>query len=335
MTTVYAALRDALVVTTGGPDDWTTTERLADHDLECVAVSPDAPERVLCGTFEAGLFRSEDGGGTFGRIGAEALPDSVMSVGVNPHDPDEVWVGTEPSRVYHSVDGGDSWTEKSGLADLDSATGWYFPPRPTTHHVRWIEVDPADTDHLYVGIEAGALVQTHDGGQTWEDRQPTTRLDNHSLTTHPDAPEWAWAAAGDGYAETRDGGNSWSHPQDNLDHRYCWSVAVDAEDPETVLLSAASGPRSAHTPSAAESYVYRRRRGLGWERLDDRGIPTGEGTLRAVLARSATGGTFYAANNHGVFVTTDAGDSWTELDIEWPERYETQTVRGVAVIEAD
>lgn len=332
MATIYAPMRESLLVASGEPGDWQARVAFDDHDLECIAVHPDAPERVFVGTFDAGLWRSEDAGGTWNRVGEDTLQESVMSATADPHDPEAVWVGTEPSRVYRSDDGGDSWTEKPGLTDLPSAENWYFPPRPHTHHVRWIEVDPHDPAHLYVGIEAGALVQTHDAGETWEDRVLDSRRDNHSLASHPDAPDRAWAAAGDGYAETHDGGDTWIHPQEGLAHRYCWSVAADAADPDLVLVSSASGARTAHSYGTADSYVYRKRGEEAWERLDGRGLPTGEGVIRAELVPGATAGEFYACNNHGIFRTTDAGDSWTRLDVDWPGEFERQTVRGLAVV---
>ncbi|QCJ47199.1 MULTISPECIES: WD40/YVTN/BNR-like repeat-containing protein [Haloprofundus] len=327
MTTQYAALRNVLLVVRGGPGEWLVDKRLADHDIECVAAVPDG-RVAFCGTFDAGLWRTDTEGQTWHRVGDETLTDPVMAVAVDPTDPERVWAGTEPSAVYRSTDGGDTWEQCEGLTDLPSAEEWSFPPRPDTHHVRWIEIDPSNADHLYVGIEAGALVQTRDGGETWEDRVPSARRDNHSLTTHPDAPDRVWSAAGDGYAESDDGGETWDHPQEGLDHRYCWSVAVGREA-RNVLVSAASGARSAHNADAAESYVYRRRKGENWTRLD--GLPTGKGVTRPVLATDDNG-SFYALSNRGLFRSQNSGKSWNRVDIPWPEAYETQTARGLAVI---
>lgn len=328
MTTCYAALREALLVVRDAEDtdsDPETSVRLDGHDVEGIEVSDGT---ACCATFDGGLFRSPDGGETWTR--ASDLPDSVTAIAAGGR-PGEWWAGTEPSAVYRSEDDGRTWERRPGLTDLPSASSWSFPPRPHTHHVRWIEPDPSDPDHLYVSVEAGALVQTRDGGETWEDRVSSARRDNHSLATHPDAPGRAWAAAGDGYAETADGGEAWNHPQDGLDHRYCWSVAVDSADPTLVLLSSAQSARVAHNADRAESYLYRRRGDGAWERLDGRGVPTGEGVLRAVLARGDSAGAFYALHNRGLYRTADGGDSWARLGVPWREAFERQTPRGLAL----
>ncbi len=348
MPTLYAALGDRLLVVRGEgtadggsatPEEWTATEALVGREFECVAASPERPGRVFAGTVESGLLRSTDSGRTWESVGAFA--DRVTAVTVSPHEADTVWVGTEPSAVYRSFDGGETWEGCGGLTDLPSADRWSFPPRPHTHHVRWLAVNPHDPAHVYVAIEAGAFVRTVDGGDTWEPHPEGARRDNHTLATHPEAPCRVYAAAGDGYAESPDCGSTWTYPQEGLEHRYVWGLAVDPGDPGTVVVSAARGARRAHQPEAAGSYVYRRD-GNGeddgtdgggrdrWTTAMD-GLPDPRGTVRAVLA-AGDPGEFYALTNRGLFRSGDAARSWGALEIEWPDAYESEVGRGLAVV---
>ena len=324
MHTVYAALGDRVII---GDSDSGWDDCLLGHDIECVAAGAAEPERAFVGTADAGLRRTTDGGATWDAV-LEA-GDRVTSVTVSPHDADAVWAGTEPSAVYRSTDGGATWTERSGLTDLDSASRWSFPPRPHTHHVRWLALAPDDPEQVYAAIEAGAFLRSSDGGETWVDHPDGARRDNHTLATHPDAPDRVYTAAGDGFALSTDRGATWTHPQEGLEHRYVWGLAVRPDDPDCVVVSAAAGARSAHSTSG-ESYVYRWD-GDRWTRSMD-GLPGPAGLARPVLAADPDGG-FLALTNHGLF-RSKQGDAWTRTDHnngDWPADYE-QVPSGLAVV---
>ena len=81
-----------------------------------------------------------------------------------------VYVGTEPSALFRSENGGETWTELKNMKSLLSSYTWAFPPRPFTHHVRWITVDPNNPNTIHVSIEAGAVIQSNDKGHTWIDK---------------------------------------------------------------------------------------------------------------------------------------------------------------------
>src|SRR5690606_5382525 len=148
----------------------------------------------------------------------------------SPTEPDVVWAGTEPSEVWRSRDGGESWARTNPLTALPSSGSWAFPPRPDTHHVRWIACHPREPGRLWVAVEAGALVSTADGGQSWRGRVPGGPYDTHELAVHPDAPETLRVAAGDGYFESFDGGGSWARLRAGLEVGYLRSVAIDPGD---------------------------------------------------------------------------------------------------------
>ena len=142
---------------------WTVDEHLGGRSPECVAVDLGRPAQVYCGTARAGLFRSRDGGRNWEPVGPGIDHPMVTAVDVGHAEQADkfgiVYAGTEPSAVFRSDTGGDSWVDLAGLRAIPSADTWSFPPRPHTHHVRWIEADVSVADRVFVAIEAGALVR--------------------------------------------------------------------------------------------------------------------------------------------------------------------------------
>lgn len=311
---------------------WAVEEHLQGRSPECVAVDPQYPARVYCGTWGNGLWRSDDAGESWDPVGSGISHAEISAVAVSPAERGVVYAGTEPSAVFRSKSGGETWNELSGLRALPSSQSWAFPPRPETHHVRWIETDPAAAGRVFVAIEAGALVRTLDGGRTWLDRVRGGPIDTHSAATHTMAPGRVYSAAGDGYFESEDAGESWSRQVDGLRHRYLVGVAVDPADPDAVIVSAATGPFVAYSPRRAEAYVYRKT-GRSQFGLAMEGLPDGQGTIASRFApHPDKPGVIYAANNHGLFRTADAGQSWKALEIPWPQRAFAHGVDALACL---
>ena len=243
---------DRLVRVDRGGGTWTAEVALERAGVQCVAADG---AQVLVGTRERGALLSADSGATWDQID---LPEpNVLSVAISAAD-GALYAGTEPSRLFVARDGG-PWSELEALQDIPSRHRWSFPPRPWTHHVRWIAPDPHHAERLLVGIELGGLMYTDDGGATFSDHRPGAKRDAHSIAWHPHARDRAYQAAGDGAAWSRDGGRTWEPADTGLDLHYCWALAVDPNDPERWYISAASGPGAAHSGERASGHLY------GWD----------------------------------------------------------------------
>jgi hypothetical protein len=134
---------------------------------------------------------------------------------------------------------------------------------------------------IVVGIEAGAVVRSSDGGQTWEGHRPGALRDCHTITFHATNGDWVYEAGGTGggAAFSRDGGHTWHQPKTGLDRHYGWAVAADPARPEVWYVSASpmfAKSRlfvpAAHVDGEANAYIFRSAGGAAWQKIGG-GLP--------------------------------------------------------------
>jgi hypothetical protein len=88
----------------------------------------------------------------------------------------------------------------------------------------------------------------------------------------------------------------------------------------------------AHHYQMYHSFLIRRERHAPRQRVAD-DLPQSEGMGISVIGGgNHERGTFYAANNLGVFRSQDGARRWQALDLSWPERFRRQHVQGMAVV---
>jgi photosystem II stability/assembly factor-like uncharacterized protein len=340
MTRLIVGMHDSVLSLESSNNGWYSRKSLKGTQPQSIAIDPLNSGRVYCATFGNGLWRSDDNSLTWSNIGKDVISSPyVMSVAVSSLKSDDefnrVYAGTEPSAFYTSIDGGDSWERMNSLDDLPSSKSWSFPPRPWTHHVRWIEPDATNPDYVFAAIEAGALIQSHDGGKTWIDRNQQGPYDTHTLATHSKAPRRLYSSAGDGYYESYDYGETWNKPMEGLRHNYLFGIAVDSGNPEAVIVSASNGPGRSYVAENAETFVYRKdvADGNRWKTVTN-GLPEPRGsTMMSFASNAKTPGELYGVNNHGLFLSIDAGNTWNRLDTLWPREYTQQTPWVIAINE--
>ncbi len=320
---LYAATGDAVAqIDSLDGERADVTLNLEGRGVQCVAVDPHDPQRIFAGTFDRGIYRSRDGGGIWETVGAGMADARVLSIAVSPVDRvngrSAVYAGTEPSRLLRSEDDGVTWQDSPALSELPSAPTWSFPPRPYTHHVRWIALHPVDPKTIYVGIELGGVMITRDGGATWEDRKPGSQHDAHAIATHPAAPGRVYEAAGGGVAVSEDAGRTWRPADEGMDRHYTWGLAIDSADPDLWYVSASHGARTAHRRDGdAQAILYRKRDDAPWEALGGDGTsihPPLSYMPYALLAPRGQPNALVAGMQNGdLLLSDDAGESWRTL----------------------
>ncbi len=221
--------------TSDGGETWTRLLRPSTYTgVVEVQMHPGNPELLFAATFqrerrmwsmvgggdEGGLYRSDDGGDTWSRVGGGFPTSAVGRVGVTfcSGDPDTMYataVGPD-GGTFRSTDGGRSWERRN--AEVQSH--WYYGE---------LVCDPENPDHLYVPVTP--LLKSEDGGETFTNIAETqVHGDHHTLWVNPDDPEHLMTGNDGGVYISRDGGKFWQW-QGNLPLMQLYTVAVDMQEP--------------------------------------------------------------------------------------------------------
>jgi photosystem II stability/assembly factor-like uncharacterized protein len=298
-------------------DAWVVTFLLTEQDVRCLAQDPLQPEVVYAGTQGNGVLRSVDQGKTWQPSGLGG--QIVKTLAVSRIQPGTVYAGTKPAFLFISRDGGASWTELTAFRRIPGRWFWFSPAeKPYTAYVQALALSPTDPNRIMVGIEAGAVVHSLDGGQSWSGHRLGALRDCHSLTFHASNGNWVYEAGGSGagVSVSRDAGATWTQPKDGLDCHYGWAVAADSAHPEVWYASLSPSPMQAHSKHNAQATVFRSIGGAQWQPLAG-GLPQPLNHMPyALLTHPGAPGHVYAGLSNGdVWYSTDHGDTWQQLPV--------------------
>jgi len=265
---------------------------------------------------------------------------------VHPTNPDIVYVLGVP--LYRTTNGGNSWSDVSGSQHVD-------------HHA--LEFDPLNLDHIVDGNDGG-VYYSNNGGTAWTKSYnlPITQFyaatidennpertyggtqDNGTLRTMTgNLNDWTRILGGDGfycivdytnsniiYAEyqwgnlekSTNGGSSFNDATAGISpsDRTNWSTPV-IMDPNNHLVLYYGANR-----------LYKTTNGAGWWNAISNDLTNGPGpggltygTITTIaVARTDSNVVYVGTDDANVWVTTNAGSNWTDINDGLPDRWVTR-----------
>jgi photosystem II stability/assembly factor-like uncharacterized protein len=261
---------------------------------------------------------SEDGGLSW-ELSSDQIPSSFIR-DFSFIDANQGWALSPNGDVYHTTDGGLTW-------DLLSIT-----PNEKGQTIFFVDANTG-----YISTFLGHLYKTENGGQSWTD---------HAIDGFPYSPEelvvvdenmmYAISSSGTKLYISSDGGLNWDDKLivdyvyndfvslDVLDDGTIWTVG----DYQTIAISENQGDSWTDVFDAYKanlSFVEFRDSalgfagGAGYELLQSENAgnewsyASNEGPIMSDFAIGASGNMYYARGYSGVFHSTNAGQSWTNV----------------------
>lgn len=270
----------------------------------------------------------------------------------NLSQPGRLYAGTIPGGLFVSDDGGESWELNRPLWNHESRGGDLFAGDATSEN-RWfgtpasidygvfepgihsIIIDPKDSSHIYVAVSSAGILETADGGHTWQSRNRGMLNDYmpdpggewghdpHFVTVCPGQPDYLWQQNHCGVFYSANAAQSWqkvSKPEAGV--HFGFPIAADAHDGRTAWVVPARADMERMAIGGGLCVARTTDGGQTWQTFR-KGLPQ-ENAYDIVLrhALDASGNRLcFGSTTGNVYLSEDRGESWQCLGNNFPPVY--------------
>ncbi len=272
-----------------------------DHNFWLSPGHPSEPGVWYLGSSPSGLFRSEDGGVTWGSVAGfndhpmrskwvdpEGPPDgpTLHSILIDPRDPNHMYIGVSSGGVFESTDKGRDWKP------LNQGIVSEFMENPTAeygHDPHLFRLHPLMPDRLY--------------------------QQNHFGIYRMDRGEGKWVRIGTNL------------PNKLSDHGF--PIVLHPRDPETVWVFPVESFPQGRIPRDGRPAAYITKNGGKTWKAQNKGMPKKDGWF-TVKRQGMTAdthdpvGLYFGTTGGEIWASRDEGKSWSRLITSLPEIYSVE-----------
>ncbi len=287
---VFAATRAGMFKSTDSGANWTKLDVPSkNEEFWSVSIHPNKPDVIFAGVSSVGVYRSDDGGTSWRRVGSkEPMPElcdysnapkgvtsRLMRICFDPINTDLMFGACETNGMIVSEDGGETWYDSSqGLIEL---------------------ADKNDS------LKSAIITPNHTEGM----------LDGHAVIVTPAKPGVVFFACRMGLFSSPDKGKSW-HNYDIgqfAPFSYCRDLRLALDDPNTFYIPMSIGSRS-----DAGAFYRSTDTGVTWKRVDQ--PVTARSTIMSMnLHATDPRKAIYLTRGGQIMWSEDRCESWNEKQL--------------------
>lgn len=185
----------------------------------------------------------------------------------------------------------------------ETAIGWHrFGPQ--IQFINGVALSPVDPDVVFLACGNG-VARTEDGGKTWKLVTGWRESDIQEIAIDPRDGKTVYAASIWGLTVSRDGGETWGYAVKGLPELYCRTVVIDRTNPDRLLLGTDAG------------IFVSEDRAVTWDPVT---LGPGVNILDMEQAKADPRHWIAGTEHHGVFLSSDNGETWAPSLPEAAER---------------
>lgn len=236
---------------------------------------------------------------------------------------DRLYAGVAEAGLFRSDDDGLNWEPVAAINEHPQREHWHPGLGGlAAHHIL------TDGERVVVGISAVGVFRSDDRGETFEpadDGVTNTVTDPrpgwcvHGLVADPDDPDRIWRQDHSGVYRTTNGGRRWERIEEGLPSRFGFPVVRDDASGRLFVVPLTSDEN--RLPVDGRFRVWRsdddgdswHESGTGWP-----DGATWTAVLRGAMDVDGDGGVVAGTTSGDLWLTEDAGDTWTALPADFP-----------------
>jgi photosystem II stability/assembly factor-like uncharacterized protein len=305
-----------------GPDhsiEWSpsTGPRPYVHNVQ-VLVDPGDSDTLYATSYPGGVFKSTDGGATWGERNFampsfsvdDPLFQGYYSLAVDPTNSSRLFLGIYGHGLYVSRDAAGTWFPVYAMSEV--------PPEMRTLNVKRVALDPRDGSRVYMATTSG-LWYSPDGGDTWGPlNEGLDSLDLWSVEVSDEGTVYV-GSNGYGLYFLRDGDEEWTNmrapfgigrwaPWERRLYQYI-AFMFDPDVEGRLYMG--------HFPGG---FFVSEDNGASWRTA---GIGLGNDGIFSLTYHPDDHDTFFAGTYNGIWRSDDRGESWYNVSKglpseQWP-----------------
>lgn len=287
------------------PANGTDMKMYGKHIFQIV-IDPNPPNTVYVAS-EEGVYKSSDGGENWIAMNGGLTSTDVRVLYMNSNG--ELYAGTRGYGLFKWENG--YWEPQNGFGQFGVIWS-IWDDRPLYQYTS-VLIHPQDNSRMLIGTFPQGIYTSIDRGATWKESNVGWTMDGvFYLVCHPQNSEIVYAGTYNGINRSLDFGEHWEMWDNGMPlEQWVFSINFDPTNPDIMYACSKNGENEGGGVEGFHGTVMKSLdSGANWFEITN-GLDIDQEFYQILVDKFDPNTIYLAAQRDGMFISKDAGNSWT------------------------